>query len=220
MTLRAAGNMKSDAQARRRVLAELGLESSAIARVTQTHSRRVVVLPTRSEVQRTGEYSAGEADGIVSGPGGPYLAVTVADCVPLFCYDTGSGAYAILHSGWKGTGILAEAVGVMRDQYSTDPGNLIVLAGPGIHANSYEVDAKRAEVFREWGDDAVVRRGDSCFLDLYAANRGIANGAGIGTFTEVTNCTAAEPVFGSYRREGADSYTSMLAILGPARNVQ
>ena len=42
------------------------------------------------------------ADGHVSGRPGTAIAVTVADCVPVFIAHP-SGAIALLHSGWRGT---------------------------------------------------------------------------------------------------------------------
>ena len=215
LTLRSAGDMKLDEAARAAVFTDLGVASRSIARVSQVHGRTVEFLPAQSADPWRGERWIGEADGLATEPGGPVLAVLVADCVPLFCYDTRSGACALLHSGWRGTGILKEGCKVLEERFGTAPEDLAVLAGPGIHSESYEVDEVRAGEFRAWGEDAVVERDGGFFLDLYAANRGIANELGIGMFTEATHCTAADPVFGSYRRQGAQAYTSMLAILIP-----
>lgn len=237
-SLAKAGDLKQDRAARLSFYALEVPADQVVCRVTQVHSRRVVDASQegrRGETPRGGiaqrEKAGGgraarderfldEADGMVTAAGGPWLAVTVADCLPLFVFDEQTGAYGLLHSGWKGTGILEDALGLMQQRFGTEPEHVHVLAGAGIHACCYEVSPERGEDFAAWGGDAVVTAGvgRSCgrpHLDLYAANRHLARRLGIATFTQVTSCTCCDDRFGSYRREGADAYTSMIALIGP-----
>lgn len=79
------------------------------------------------------------ADGHVALRPGTTLAVTVADCVPVYVAHP-SGATALLHSGWRGTaaGILPAAIGRFRAA-GLAPAELRVLTGPAICGACYEV---------------------------------------------------------------------------------
>ena len=135
--------------------------------------------------------------------------------MPIFVLDTESGARGLLHSGWKGTGILQTAVETMHEVYHSDPRNLIVLLGPCISAANYEVDAARAEVFGdEFGEQSVDKHKGRYFLDLRAANEEICRRCRIRRVSTVDECTYGNTSLGSYRREGADSYTLMMAMFG------
>ncbi len=67
------------------------------------------------------------------------MAVTVADCVPVFLAHP-SGASALLHAGWRGTvaEILRRGVEVFRSQ-GFAAGDLRVHLGPAICGQCYEV---------------------------------------------------------------------------------
>lgn len=217
LSLRSAGSMR-EARNRTTLLTRLGINPADLCVVRQTHSRTV---HTSEALVAAGSTEAGrtilEGDGIVSGADGPWLGVGVADCMPILLSDRATGAYGILHSGWRGTGILSEAVTLMQASYGTRPDDLVALFGPCITADSYAVDADRAREFSVWGRAAVVQRGDQAYLDMRAANRSIADGLGIHTVT-VNHCTYRTPQLGSYRREGRERYTSMLALIGPLRD--
>ncbi len=79
------------------------------------------------------------ADGHFTESTGTALAVTLADCVPIFMVHP-HGAIALLHSGWRGTvaGILAKGIERFRER-GFDPGQLRVHLGPAICGHCYEV---------------------------------------------------------------------------------
>ncbi len=217
LTLRRAGDMRST-DVRCRVLDAIGIAPDSVCMVRQIHSRR---LRFADELVAAGSTAASddrlEADGILSDAGGPVLAVGIADCVPILVADTRTGAYGILHSGWKGTGILRDAVAAMRARYGTRPEDLVILLGPCISVESYAVDEARAREYEaEWGPHAVVRRANRAYLDMRAANLAIARDAGIRTVSVVDHCTVLTPELGSFRREGP-GYTGMLAAVGSRR---
>lgn len=212
LTLRSAGNMGPSSEpageARRGVLESLGVDARRVRSVAQVHSRRVVTAEQagRSEV---------EADGLVTDDPELVLAVTVADCVPIYLADRRSGAFGLLHSGRRGTGIVIDAIELMDERYGTRSENLSVLLGPCIGPQSYEVDVASAGMFEEhWGAGAVRRTKGACFLDLHAANRLILESLGVGSLEVIEEDTFANEHYGSYRREGQD-FTRMLALLGP-----
>lgn len=87
----------------------------------------------------TGWLRAADADGHVALEPGTAMAVSVADCVPVFLAHP-RGATAIVHSGWKGTEarIAAHAVAMLA-QAGFPASELLVHCGPSICGDCYEV---------------------------------------------------------------------------------
>jgi YfiH family protein len=215
LTLKAAGDMRRDGADRAAFLSSSGIPSSQVHAGEQVHSQHVVVIPASMEEQNpSGEWVSAATDGLITQDPECVLAVTVADCMPIFIADPGTGLRGLLHSGWKGTGILDHAITILVDEFGSDPSDLVVTMGPCISAGSYEVDAARAHLFRtQWGDDAAVVREGRHYLDLRAANAGICARRGVDLINVIDHCTFRDSHFGSFRREGPEQYTHMLALL-------
>jgi polyphenol oxidase len=113
----------------------LGDAGRRLATSSQVHGRVVVV----HEAGWEGWLRTPDADGHLSVVPGTAMAVTVADCVPVFIGHP-TGAAAVVHSGWRGTaaGIVAEAVALFRAR-GMAPGDLVLHAGPSICGECYEV---------------------------------------------------------------------------------
>ncbi len=192
---------------RKRLLIDLGLIPEKVKFVRQTHSKKVIDASEHSFSPLT------EADGIIAGNLKEAIAITVADCMPVFLHDKKRNVRALLHSGWKGTGIALEALEQMRRRYGSSPEDVTAVLGPAIGSCCYNVDRQRAEVFRaEWGDDAVVFRNGEYYLSLENANRVMLSRAGVKNIICSGTCTACSPNFGSFRREGPDNYTLMFVL--------
>jgi YfiH family protein len=89
----------------------------------------------------TGFLLGAEADGHVASERGTGLAVTVADCVPVFIAHH-SGLVALLHSGWRGTaGRILDTAIVALARAGKPPEELRVHLGPSICGRCYEVSA-------------------------------------------------------------------------------
>ena len=83
----------------------------------------------------------GEADDHLAAERGIALAVSIADCVPVFIAH-GSGLVAILHSGWRGTVARIIDAGVNAfGRLGFPPDELMVHLGPAICGRCYEVSA-------------------------------------------------------------------------------
>ncbi len=69
------------------------------------------------------------------------LAITIADCVPIFVVDAKTRTIALLHSGWRGTAahILDEGVRILKKEFAAKVENLSVHCGPAICGKCYEV---------------------------------------------------------------------------------
>ncbi|GHV83945.1 hypothetical protein AGMMS50212_12850 [Spirochaetia bacterium] len=186
----------------------------------QIHSRSVVV------VDKNCAYFAGEADGLITNDKSSALSVTVADCLPVFLFDTAQGVFSVLHSGWKGTGIAHNAISLMNEKFGTQAEDVAAILGPCIRACCYKVDSGRALVFEnEFGNSdfsyplgEVIKKtqredGDfDWYIDMQAANAHILAKDGIRNIRYCKNCTFTDTRLGSFRREGAGSFTKMAAL--------
>jgi YfiH family protein len=88
-------------------------------------------------------------DGHATGAAGLLLAVTAADCIPVYLLDPVRRSLALLHAGWRGVaaGILARGITLLC-QHGSAVENLLVHCGVGICGLCYEV---KSEVFRACG---------------------------------------------------------------------
>lgn len=114
---------------------ELRAYSPRLATSRQVHGNRVLVHRLTWE----GWLRVDAVDGHVAPESGTALAITVADCVPVFVAHP-SGACALLHAGWRGTAarILDRGVAeLVRAGLSAR--DLRVHLGPSICGRCYEV---------------------------------------------------------------------------------
>ena len=156
---------------------------------------------------------AGSHDGILLRDAAKAACITVADCMPIWLHDTHSGSFGVLHSGWKGTGILAVAMRALAGEFGSPPESVSVILGPAIGTCCYAVPRERAESFaREFGPGAVREEEGRTMLDLRAANVALARSLGVGSLLSVEACTSCDPRLGSFRREGAEAFTRMAAV--------
>jgi len=216
ISLARAGNMalsrRRDLPWRTSLFSLLGMEEERVFGLRQVHSQKVVVV----DQQQPEELAAVEADGMITNRPDAVLSATVADCLPVFLRDTLTGAFGLVHSGWKGTGIVISALRAMQDRYGTRAANVAATIGPGIGSCCYHVPEERAELFsRQFGGAAVVRNHDGTpSLDLREANLGLLRDAGVERVTVVEDCTSCSEALGSFRRQGPASYSLMLCCIG------
>jgi YfiH family protein len=199
-----------------------GVDSARVLSLQLRHTRRVVVQPFGQDFKTLAEAAEaqGGADGIATSNPASVPALTVADCMPIWLHDEKSGAFGVLHSGWKGTGILAEALRSMASAFGTVPDDVSVILGPSIGPCCYAVPEERATAFRaEFGVSAVLTEpgadASARFrLDLRAANLALSERLGVGKVLNVDLCTSCTIDLGSYRRQGSERFTRMLALCG------
>jgi hypothetical protein len=152
------------------------------------HARQVHGAAVRVHCQGApGLHLADPCDGHVTRVPGVLLAVTTADCVPVFMVDPRRRAVALLHAGWRGTAawVLERGVAVLGERVGTAPGDLHVHLGPAICGRCYEVGP---EVFEGLGLPAPPAPSP---VDLRAvlARRALASGVLAGRVTVSEHCT-------------------------------
>ena len=144
-----------------------------------------------------------------------YLAISIADCIPIFLYEPEKGVIAGIHSGWKGTRdkILTLTLKTLIKKYDLDSQKIIAYIGPGISGDNFEVGKDVWEMFPE---DYQLQKNNKYFIDLKKNNYDqLINSGLLHTNIEVSPyCTYKEKeLFHSYRRDGALS-GRMLGVIG------
>jgi len=126
------------------------------------------------------------ADGHATQERGLALAVTIADCAPVFLAHP-SGAVAIVHSGWRGTEarIIHQAIRVLG-RAGLAPDELYVHIGPAICGRCYEVSA---EVRSRLTGETSNRPGNVDIRSLIAEQ---ASSAGVTHISVSSACTRCD----------------------------
>jgi YfiH family protein len=160
----------------------LGGTATRLATSYQVHGADVL----RHEGGWQGWLRGPEADGHLSAERGTALAVTVADCVPVFLAHP-SGAAAALHSGWRGTAarITERAIALFAD-LGLSASELRLHCGPAICGRCYEVSA---DVF---GQLTGHHRGGPATVDLRGLIADHARVAGVRQISVSPLCTRCD----------------------------
>ena len=190
----------------RRLTRATGMTASVVAR--QVHGTRVA---DASSLTDAGSHVVDEADGLVTCVPGVLLAVTAADCVPVFLVDVRGRGIGLLHAGWRGAaaGILERGVELMRRNFGIPSVDLAMYLGPAICGSCYEVGS---EVLRAFGKDLS----DRGHVDLRLELTGQAVDAGVPAYRVALSeqCTRCGPDhFHSHRARASDA-GRMAAFLG------
>lgn len=239
MTVKAAGSMRfrwaETNPEREKILSEIAGQSAGgkgtPARMQNPltpvsleliHSKSVFDLRDGNETQGL------QGDGMITKNPSLMPVVTVADCMPLYLYDSFSGVFGLVHSGWKGTGIAGQAVKLAERNYGAKARDFSIVIGPHIRDCCYIVNEERAKYFTDnFGSDCVtpLEEGGSSYaggrglpvtwnngsgklfrLSLEKANLNVLARAGVGeeNIAVCTDCTCCNELLGSNRRETAD----------------
>lgn len=178
----------------------------AVVLGTQVHGREVAWHDRVS-----GWLQVDGVDGHATASPGLLLAVTLADCIPIYLAAPKQRALALLHSGWRGTaaGILERGAELLCERAGAGPADLVMHCGVGICGECYEVGPEVLE--------GVGLRGDGrgpWMLDLRERLADRASRLGIGEITTSTWCSAHHrPLFYSHRASGGTD-GRMVAYLG------
>jgi len=165
-------------------------------------------------VDKGGRYP--DCDALITQEANLFLAVTIADCVPILLYDPVTKVIAAVHAGWRGStnGILAKTLGMLNEQFHVRPQNLHAYVGQSAGVCCYEVGE---EVAAHFDADFLYRPANKRQrLDLKKFTNSVLLRHGIperqiGTSAHCTICEAN--LFHSYRREMEKS-GRMMAVIG------
>lgn len=186
-------------QTRNAFFSSLGLDPAKVALQKQVHSDILTY------VDKGGEY--GESDAMITDKPGIGLAISAADCTPLFLFDTKQKIICGIHSGWKGTvnQIVPKVLATLSMNYGVNAENLIAYIGPSISAMNYQVGEEVASLFPE---KFILHHQGSLYADVAGLNYEYLIQGGVSpTSIQCSQlCTyACKDLLHSYRRDGAHS---------------
>ncbi len=166
---------------------EIGMGDWPLLTAQQIHGDKIAVVDLA--IDRDREFAG--CDGLITNQRKVALGVHVADCCAVYIVDPKTPAVGLVHSGKKGTelAIAAKSIQQMRENFGSNPADLIVQLSPCIRPPHYEIDfaANIVEQCRAAG-----------VKQIYASN-------------ECTACDIAR--YYSYRAEKGKT-GRMLALLG------
>ncbi|MCI9216188.1 MAG: peptidoglycan editing factor PgeF [Dorea sp.] len=218
------------AENRKRIAQAIGVREEDFTYTNQTHTTNVAVA---REEDRGKQFL--ETDGIVTDVPGICLVTFFADCVPLYFVDPVKKAVGLSHSGWRGTAgkIGRVTVEKMKEEFGSNPEDILAAVGPSICQDCYEVSGDVIERFQEVFDRSLWRKlfypveplteHDICGikerkyqLNLWEANRQIFLEAGIKEeHIAVTNlCTCCNPELLFSHRAAGNRRGNLSAFLG------
>ena len=207
LSLSVDDNEKIVKENRKALFSELGLAEDSVAIQKQTHSD-IVRYVTKGGI-------VGESDAMITNRTNLGLAIGVADCTPIFIYDSENKVIAAVHSGWRGTEkrILEKTILKLKNEFNSKPKKLVAYIGPSISQKNYEVGKEVADLF---DDKYKVKRNEKYLLDVASANYDMLINSGLQkpNIEKSNLCTYEEKdLLHSYRRDGKKSGRSMGIIV-------
>jgi YfiH family protein len=165
-----------------RLRAELAPSGPRLAIARQVHGDRIVM----HAAAWSGWLRCDDADGHASLDRGTGMAVSIADCVPVFLVHP-SGAAALLHSGWRGTEarIVERALDLFESR-GIPALELTLHLGPAVCGRCYEVSS---DVYERLTGRPVSR---PTTVDLRALIAGHARLRGVRRLTISEACTRCD----------------------------
>ncbi len=140
-----------------RICESIGILPSQLVLTNQVHETNVLKVGKKDcgkGIYVPRDYDS--ADGLVTNDKGVALSVFGADCVPLIFFDPVKKVIGTAHAGWRGTinNIAANLIEKIKFEYQSCAEDLIVVIGPSICPDCYEVGADVYERFEANYDDA------------------------------------------------------------------
>jgi len=211
--LHVGDDAKNVVENRKRFLGALGMDAARLVTARQVHGTRVTVVGDEDSGRGAFEHDTAVpgTDALVTSSLDLPVMILVADCVPILLYDPAKKVAGLAHGSWRGTmnGIGGATVAVMRDQFGSDPADMIACLGPSIGPCCYEVGGDVFELFsavRARVVDEIFKKQENgkVKLDLWEANRLELIEAGVepGNIEIAGICTSCKKdLFYSYRAE-------------------
>ena len=181
-------------------------ETYRLSTVWQVHGDDVKIVKTQQNIENTEE----KFDALASDLENLLIGIKTADCVPVLIGDVKTRSFAAIHAGWRGTvqSIVLKTIEKMRENYGTNPQDLICAVGPAATCKNYEIGQDVIEAFRKNFPESrhllQQTRGGHALIDLHLANKEqlLSVGVPAENIHIAPFCTMERPdLFFSYRLE-------------------
>src|SRR4030043_1243842 len=181
----------------------------------QVHGNNISIADQTS-IGKTVKHS----DGLVTKEKNLFLAIYVADCLPILAYDPKKQVCGIAHAGWRGTiGKIAKNLINHFKKLGSKPIDIKIVFGPCLDFCHYEIKEDVANKFRDAGLEKAILESVSgkIYLDLRTANLIQLKEAGVLLSNIDLNrraCTYEMEDFYSFRREKENLRGETAAVIG------
>lgn len=167
----------------------IGIDSKSIVISKQLHNtniRKVTLDDMGKGLYKEVDYN--DIDGLITNIPGISLVTIYADCVPIYLIDVKCKAIGLVHSGWKGTvkHISSLAINKMKQEYGTNPEDLVAVIGPSICKDCYEISEDVAKEFKssfidnKYNINTLTKKQNGKYqCDLWNANKYVLLEAGV-----------------------------------------
>lgn len=171
----------------RRLAKSIGVDFNTLVASSQDHNTFVRnVTKEQYGIGITKPKDILSVDGLITNQPNVTLVTYYADCTPLFFVDTNKKAIGLAHAGWRGTvgRIGQKVVEKMKQDFGTNPQDLVCAIGPAISKCCYEVDKSCADEFyrlEEIDTEKCIfpKENNKFIIDLLETNRQILVSAGV-----------------------------------------
>ncbi len=188
------------------------LGALGVTRLASSHQTHGVEIATHAG-DWVGWLRIRDCDGHFTTVPGTALAVTVADCTPIFILHP-KGAIAALHSGWRGTagGILERGLRLFQDNgFAVE--ECRVHLGTSICGGCYEVGKEVFDAIHGEGRHQIAKKG---LLDVRSVLRERAFASGVASVAVANTCTRCHNErFFSHRAGDEGRQLGIIALLPP-----
>jgi hypothetical protein len=195
---------------RKDFLGEFGIDLKNVVSAEICHGKKVEVVENNKQKIIFG------ADGLVTEEKGIFLAVTVADCVPVLLYEKKKKIIGIVHAGWRSTikDIVSVAISKI-EKLGGDVKDLKVEIGPAIEGCHFEIGKDTAKHFKKWEKFVRIRKGKQ-FVDLKGILKFQLEKSGVKKTNIKTStiCTYCDEKYFSARRDNNKKVQAGVVVIG------
>lgn len=197
---------------RARFFAKIGVGENNVVSAEIVHGTKVEIVDSTSAEIVSG------ADGIVTNDKNIFLAVTVADCIPVYFYDSERKVIGLAHAGWRGivNGVIGNTVEKISELGGA-PDDLKIAFGPGINVCHFEIKADVLDKFSDY-PKFVVKRDGKIFVNLKGIIKKQLTALQIKSenIEDSSECTFENNRYFSFRRDRPETIEAMVAVIGLA----
>ncbi len=212
LALHVGDNPKNGIENRVLLSQKAGFEIKNLIYMDQVHSNHIEV------IEHAMVNKIDSCDGVLTKETNIPLLVMVADCIPIVFYDPVKHIVGVAHAGRNGTfqKIATQIVERMRDEFGSNPKDLLVAMGTSIHSCCYEVGEEIVSIVTaNFGDKYLEIRDGRYYLDLQTMNLDQLLEAGVlREHIEISSvCSCCDKNYFSYRRDGITGRFGIVAML-------
>ncbi len=218
LSQKADGSMKLAARDKKilankkRFFKKLGITDDLVVSAGLVHGHKIKIVFAKDRGK-----TIAKTDGLITADKNIFLALTVADCLPIFLYDFKKEIIGLIHAGWRSLakGIISSAIEKFISDFGSRPQNILAGIGPGIGSCHFEIKEDVLNKFKEFLPAALIERKNKTYLDLkkIAVSQLLESNLlreHIEISPECTYCLNKR--YFSFRRDKSDPLETMLAV--------